>query len=692
MKKLNKNHSWYDSELSVDERVNSLVGAMTLEEKVAQTLHEAPAIPRLGVPNYNWWNECLHGVGRAGRATVFPQSIGMAATFNIPLTGKVAAAISDEARVKHHEALKHDYRGIYFGLTCWTPNINLFRDPRWGRGQETYGECPYLTSRMGVAFVKGLQGNDPKYLKVVATPKHYAVHSGPEPMRHHFNAEVSQRDLRETYLPAFEATVKEAKAWSVMGAYNRTNGEPCCGSHTLLQKILRDEWGFPGFVVSDCWAIKDFHINHKVVNTAEESAAMAVKNGCDLNCGDMYPNLLGAVEQGLITEEEIAVSVRRLFEARVRLGMFDPESKVPWSKLKPEIVNSPKHQKLSLKAARESIVLLKNEMNFLPLSKDIRAMAVIGPNATRHDVLWGNYNGFSSHFSTLLEGVVGKVSVGTQVNYCSGGNAEELGWALTDAEAIVACMGITPEMEGEEAGDMGVPDAEGGGDRVEIGLPAKQLELLKILYATGKPLILVLTGGSPIELKWAKEHCVAILMVWYPGEAGGEAMADVIFGDYNPAGRLPLTFIKSLKDIPEFTDYRMKGRTYRFMKKEPLYHFGYGLSYTSFAYKKLKIDGLKVTVDVKNSGKSDGDEVVQVYLSDNPANVPTPLKQLIAFKRVRIKAGQTKTVSFNLKRRELAAYDDEGKRFVAPGSYRISVGGGQPNVETSTVVEGNLEI
>jgi len=692
MLKLNKNHSWYDSESSVYERVKSLVGAMTLREKIAQTLHEAPAIPRLGVPNYNWWNECLHGVGRAGRATVFPQSIGMAATFNVPLTGKVANAISDEARVKHHQALKQDYRGIYFGLTYWTPNINIFRDPRWGRGQETYGECPYLTARMGVAFVKGLQGNDPKYLKLVATPKHYAVHSGPEPMRHHFNAEVSQRDLRETYLPAFEATVKEAKAWSVMGAYNRTNGEPCCGSHTLLQKILRDEWGFPGYVVSDCWAIKDFYINHKVVNTAEESAAMAVKNGCDLNCGDMYPNLLGAVKQGLITEEEIDVSIKRLFEARIRLGMFDPESKVPWSKLKPEIVNSPEHQKLSLKAARESIVLLKNEMKTLPLSKEIKAMAVVGPNATRHDVLWGNYNGFSSHFSTLLEGVVGKVSVGTQVNYCNGGNADELGWVLTDAEAIVACMGVTPEMEGEEAGDMGVPDTEGGGDRVEIGLPAKQLELLKTLHATGKPVILVLTGGSPIELNWAKKHCAAILMVWYPGEAGGEAMADVIFGDYNPAGRLPLTFIKSLKDIPEFTDYRMKGRTYRFMKKKPLYHFGYGLSYTSFAYNKLKVDGLKVTVDVKNTGKCDGDEVVQVYISDSPAKVPTPLKQLVAFKRVRIKAGKTKTLTFNLKRRQLAAYDAKGKPFVAPGSYSISVGGGQPNVETATVVEANLEI
>ena len=692
MPKMTKKHVWYDATRSVEERVDALVAAMTLREKIAQMLHQAPPIPRLGVPDYNWWNECLHGVGRAGRATVFPQSIGMAATFNVPLTGKVAAAISDEARAKHHQALKQDYRGIYFGLTYWTPNINIFRDPRWGRGQETYGECPFLTARMGVAFVQGMQGNDPNYLKLVATPKHYAVHSGPEPMRHHFNAEVSQRDLRETYLPAFEATVKEGNAWSVMGAYNRTNGEPCCGSKTLLQDILRDEWGFKGYVVSDCWAIKDFHVNHKVTNTAEESAAMAVKNGCDLNCGNMYPNLLGAVQQGLITEEEIAVSVKRLFEARIRLGMFDPESKVPWSTLKPEIVNCEAHRKLALKAARESVVLLKNESNMLPLKKDIKALAVVGPNATRHDVLWGNYNGFSSHFSTLLEGVIGKVSAGTQVNYCSGANEKELGWALGDAEAIIACMGVTPEMEGEEAGDMGVPDAEGGGDRVRIGLPERQISLLKALHATGKPVILVLTGGSPIELNWAKKHCAAILMVWYPGEAGGEAMADVIFGDYNPAGRLPLTFIKSLDDIPEFTDYRMRGRTYRFMRKKPLYHFGYGLSYTTFKYSHLKVKGLKVTVDVKNTGERNGDEVVQVYMSKNPAKVPTPIKQLVAFKRVHVKAGQAKTVTFTIKRKDLAAYDAKGNPFVAPGDYTISVGGGQPDDPASGAVMGALVV
>ena len=511
-------------------------------------------------------------------------------------------------------------------------------------------------------------------------------------MRHHFNAEVSQRDLRETYLPAFEATVKEGKAWSVMGAYNRTNGEPCCGSKTLLQEILRDEWGFKGYVVSDCWAIKDFHVNHKVVRTAEESAAMAVKNGCDLNCGDMYPNLLGAVKQGLISEDEIDVSVKRLFEARIRLGMFDPESKVPWSKLKSEIVNCEAHQKLALKAARESIVLLKNDNHTLPLSRELRTIAVVGPNAARHDVLWGNYNGFSSHFSTLLEGIVGKVSIGTQVYYGNSGCYTAQCGDPGEIEAIIACMGVTPEMEGEETGGEAVPDAEGGGDRVRIGLPEKQQKMLEEVVATGKPVILVLTGGSPIELSWAKKHCAAILMVWYPGEAGGEAAADVIFGDYNPAGRLPLTFIKSLDDIPEFTDYRMKGRTYRFMRKKPLYHFGYGLSYTTFKYSKLKVDGLKVSVDLKNSGTCDGDEVVQVYITDSPAKVPTPIKQLVAFKRVHVKAGQTKNVTFSIKRKDLSAYDTKGNPFVAPGDYTISVGGGQPDDAASGAVMGTVEV
>lgn len=704
MSEMNRNYPWCDTSLGVEERVNALVGAMTLREKIAQMLHQAPPIPRLGVPAYNWWNECLHGVGRAGRATVFPQSVGLAASFNIPLVAKVAEVTSDEARVKHHQALRQDYHGPYFGLTYWTPNINIFRDPRWGRGQETYGEDPYLTARMGVAFVKGLQGNDARYLKLVATPKHFAVHSGPEPLRHRFNAVVSPRDLRETYLPAFKATVQEAGAWSVMGAYNRTNGEPCCGSHTLLQKILREEWGFPGYVVSDCWAIKDFHENHQVTRTPEESVAMAVKNGCDLNCGNIYPRLLEAVQQGLITEAELDVSVKRLFTARVKLGMFDPESSLPWSGLKPDIVNCAKHRKLARRAAQESIVLLKNEGNLLPLKKDIKSIAVVGPTAFTHSVLLGNYNGFAPNLATMMQGIIGAVSAGTQVQYASGKNEVELGWILPDAEVIIACLGFTPEMEGEESGDMGVPDAEGGGDRVRIGLPGHQLELLKKLHASGKPVVLVLTGGSPIELNWAKENIPAIMMVWYPGEEGGHAATDVLFGDYNPAGRLPLTFIKSLEDIPSFIDYAMSGRTYRFMEKEPLYRFGYGLSYTTFKYSGLRLSGFgckgsgrnsrhcTVTVDVANAGSHDGDEVVQLYVSDLEASVPVPRLHLEGFARIHLEVGATRTVKFKISRDQFACYADDGRSFIEPGDFRVSVGGGQPDDPASGAVSAVVSV
>ena len=667
---------YLDAGLPPGRRAELLVAQMTLREKIAQMLHGAPPIPRLEVPAYNWWNEGLHGVARAGRATVFPQAIGMAATFNVPLLGRVATAISDEGRAKHHQALRQDNRGIYLGLTYWSPNINIFRDPRWGRGQETYGECPYLTARMGVAFVKGLQGDDPRYLKLVATPKHYAVHSGPESSRHSFNAVVSPRDLRETYLPAFKACVQEGGAWSVMGAYNRTNGEPCCGSRTLLQEILRKEWGFEGFVVSDCWAIKDFHESHHVTATAEESVAMAVKHGCDLNCGDIYPRLLEAVEQGLVAEEDITRSAERLFTARFKLGMFDDPERVPWAGIQPEVVNSRKHRALALRTARESIVLLKNENALLPLRKDLKSILVIGPNATSTEVLVGNYNGLAPRLTTLLEGVVGAVSAGTRVDFNSGRSAVEVEWFLRGVDVVIACLGYTPEMEGEEPGDIGVMDADGG-DRQGIGLPGQQMELLKSLHASGKPVVLVLTGGSPIELNWAQQHLPAIVMAWYPGEAGGQAVADVLFGDYNPAGRLPVTFVKSLDDIPKFTDYRMQGRTYRFMQKEPLYPFGYGLSYTRFTYSNLRVEGMRVRVDVRNTGDCDGDEVVQLYLSHPAASVPVPIRQLAGFRRMALRKGQQKTVAFTLARDQLAVYDDQGRPFIEPGEVVLHVGGGQ---------------
>ena len=692
MPKMKMNHAWYDSTVSVDERVEALVGAMTLREKIAQTLHEAPPIPRLGVPAYNWWNECLHGVARAGHATVFPQAIGMAATFNQKLMFRTATAISDEARAKYHQAVKQENRDIYFGLTYWTPNINIFRDPRWGRGQETYGECPYLTARLGVAFCKGLQGNDPTYLKLVATPKHYAVHSGPEPLRHEFDAIVNQRDLHETYLPHFKACIQEAGAWSVMGAYNRTLGEPCCGSKLLLQDILRDDWGFKGYVVSDCWAIKDFHEHHKITSSPAESAAMAVKNGCDLNCGNMYPNLLDAVKQGLITEAEIDVSVKRLFEARIRLGMFDAESKVPYAAIPADVVRCAKHVDLALQMARESMVLLKNS-GVLPLSKELNEVAVIGPNASNDVALYANYCGMSPQMVTPLDGIVGKLSVGSQITFREGcdlyRDGPVKGRVKPRTDVVIAVLGNTTELEGEEGG---VALSDGGGDRVQIGLPGRQLDLLKALHASGKPVVLVLLSGSAIDLAEVEPYCDAILFAWYPGEQGGTAIADVLFGDYNPAGRLPVTFVKSMSQLPDFCNYNMKGRTYRFMKKKPLYRFGYGLSYTRFVYRKLKVKGLKVTAEVKNSGKRDGDEVVQVYLSNNPATVPTPLKQLVAFKRIHLKAGQSKALTFNLKRKQLAAYDSKGTPFVAPGDYTISVGGGQPDDPASGAVSATLNV
>jgi beta-glucosidase len=727
MPEMNTDHPWYDSSLTVEERVDALVGAMNLREKIAQTLHQAPPIPRLGVPAYNWWNECLHGVARAGLATVFPQAIGMASAFNDELMFEVAAAISDEARAKHHQALKQENRGIYFGLTYWTPNINIFRDPRWGRGQETYGEDPYLTARLGVAFCKGLQGDDPNYLKLVATPKHYAVHSGPEPLRHEFDAVVSQRDLRETYLPHFKACIEEAGAWSVMGAYNRTLGEPCCGSQTLLQKILRDEWGFKGYVVSDCWAIKDFHAHHKITNSPAESAAMAVKNGCDLNCGDMYHSLLDAVQEGLITEAEIDVSVKRLFEARIRLGMFDPEDKVPYASIPVSKVRCKEHVDLALRMAQESMVLIKNN-GALPLSKDLNEVAVIGPNAQNDVALYANYNGFSPQMVTPFDGILSRLSTGSQINYHKGCDLyrdepireDEINWQVKeDTDAIIAVLGNTTELEGEEGG---VALSDGGGDRTQIGLPGHQLELLKFLHAKKKPLVLVLLTGSPIDLSEVEPYADAIVLGWYPGEQGGNAVADVIFGDYNPAGRLPCTFVKSMDQLPPFEDYNMAGRTYRFMEDEPHYRFGFGLSYTTFQYENLEVSGnevsasvwspqssavtpdallrqgtagtstCRVSVDVTNTGDRDGDEVVQVYVKDVEASVPVPRHHIEGFKRIHLKAGETKTVSFELTPIQFACYDDDGRPFIESGEFVISVGGGQPDDSASAAVKTTVTV
>ncbi len=843
--------------LTIDVRVNDLVSRLTLDEKVKQMLYDAPAIPRLGVPEYNWWGEALHGVARAGKATVFPQAIGMAATWDSDLMFRVASVISDEARAKHHDSIRKGRRGIYEGLTFWSPNINIFRDPRWGRGMETYGEDPYLTARLGVQFVKGMQANDPKYYKTISTPKHFAVHSGPEPDRHVFDAVIDERDLRETYLPAFRATVLEANAQSVMCAYNRFRGEPCCGSSELLQKILREEWGFSGYVVSDCWAIMDFYTSHKVDQTAPQAAARALIAGTDLNCGVTYDSLGVAVRQGLVSEQLVDVAVKRLFRARFRLGMFDPPGLVPYANIPASNNDSRMHQRLAVEAARKSIVLLKNEGNLLPLQKSVRTIAVIGPNADDVDLLLGNYNGLPSSPVTPLAGIKQGAPRGTKVIYARGCSVAEnipqldsvpsrmlftqqsgsrkagltgeyfnnnrfegkpfimrvdplidfnwwedppvrgmkvdsfsirwngvlvppmdgryalgvrayggarlwiadsllfdasdrhsvitqskdvtlkagvdyavrveywdrradasiqLVWsppapdlreqalaAAKSADAVVMLMGLSPRLEGEEM-TVEVPGFKGG-DRIDLGLPRVQEELIQAVAAVGKPVVLVLLNGSAVAVNWEADHIPAIVEAWYPGQAAGTALAEVLFGAYNPAGRLPVTFYKSAGQIPPFSNYTMEGKTYRYFRGEPLFPFGHGLSYTTFEYGNLKLpsstragENVSVSVDVKNSGSRSGEEVVQLYVTELEASAPVPIRSLQGFRRVQLKAGESTTVAFTLTPRQLSLIDAELKRVVEPGSIEISVGGKQPGFKgiadshTSGVVTGRFKV
>jgi beta-glucosidase len=840
----------------LEDRVNDLVSRLTLDEKVSQMLYDAAAVERLGIPEYNWWNEALHGVARAGRATVFPQAIGLAATWDTELMLRVATAISDEARAKYHESVRHGRRGIYEGLTFWSPNINIFRDPRWGRGMETYGGDPYLTGRLAVEFVRGLQGDDPFYLKTVATPKHYAVHSGPEPDRHTFDAVVDERDLRETYLPAFRATIVEADAQSIMCAYNRFRGDACCASEELLRQILKDEWGFDGYIVSDCWAIMDIYNTHELVETPAEAAAMAVIAGTDLNCGVTYDSLVVAVEQGLIDETQLDVSLRRLFRTRFRLGMFDPPDRVPWTNTPFSVNESNPHRELAVETARKSIVLLKND-GVLPLSKDLGTIAVIGPNADDVDVLLGNYNGVPSDPITPLEGIRRTVGPGTRVLYARGsdvapntpsfevvpssalstyqegdtvrglraeyfaGNDLEgepvveqidsqldfhwwdgipaagmpadsfsvrwtgtltppvsghysLGfrvfggarlfvddsllvefsdrhvvlprWADLDleadraydirfeywdrrtdaimqlvwmrpeprlreealeaarqADAIVMMMGLSPRLEGEEM-QVEVPGFAGG-DRLDIQLPDNQEDLIRAVTAIGKPVVLVLLNGSAVAVNWAAQHVPAIVEAWYPGQAAGPAIADVLFGDYNPAGRLPVTFYKSVSQLPPFTDYNMAGKTYRYFEGDPLFPFGFGLSYTTFTYSDLELpsqvsvdEDVAVSVEIRNTGVVAGEEVVQLYVTDVAASVPVPIRSLQGFQRVFLQPGESRRVPFNLESRQLSMIDNEGQRVVEPGVFEISVGGKQPgfrgiaDASTTGVVTGRFEV
>jgi beta-glucosidase len=687
-----------DPDLPTDERVDDLVARLSVAEKSAQMLHEAPAIPRLGIPAYNWWNECVHGVARAGVATVFPQAIGLAATWSVPRMHGVASAIADEARAKHHEYVRQGDHGMYKGLTFWAPNVNIFRDPRWGRGHETYGECPYLTARMGVAFCRGLQGDDAKYLKLVATPKHYAVHSGPEGIRHSFDAIVSPKDLRETYLPAFHACVTEAGAASIMAAYNRTNGEPCSGSTTLLQHILRNEWKFGGYVVSDCWAIRDFHESHKVTSSWEQSAAMAVTAGCDLNCGCTYEHIPRAIELGLLREADVDVCVKRLFRARMLLGMFDPPERVPFASIPYETNDCDAHRSLARAAARESIVLLKNSRHLLPLSKSISSIAVIGPNAHEYAILRANYFGVATKSVTPLDGIRAIVSPHTKVWYTDGckllgtktdglGRAANLSEAVSvaqRADAVVLCLGLSAEIEGEQ-GDAG--NSEAGGDKADLRLTGLQNRLMATVVAVGKPTIVVLLSGSPLDLAWADEHAGAIVQAWYPGEEGGAAIAEVLFGDYGPAGRLPVTFPRSVADLPPFEHYGMRGRTYRYLDKEPLYPFGYGLSYTTFEYSNIAVssveiapgESVEVSALVTNTGPRGGDEVVQLYVEDLQSSCVVPHRDLRGFERIALAAGESRRVGFRLGPVDLSLIDEHGRRVLEPGRFRVTIGGSQPD-------------
>lgn len=689
---------WKDATLPVDVRVKDLVSRMSLAEKAAQMHNTAPAIPRIGLPAYNYWNECLHGVARSGVATVFPQAIGMSAMWDTPLLHDIAGTIAVEARAKHNEyANSHNGDSAkYYGLTFWTPNMNIFRDPRWGRGQETYGEDPFLTSRMAVAFITGLQGNDPKYFEAVACAKHFAVHSGPESTRHTFDAEVPERDFYETYLPHFEAAVREGKVGIVMGAYNSVYGEPATSSTLLLSDLLRKQWGFQGHVVSDCGAIYDIFANHKKVSTAAEAAARAVKAGCDLCCGNEYGALPKAVREGLITEAEMDVSLERVLTTRFKLGLFDPPAQVPYAQIPFSENDTPAHHALAMRASRESLVLLKND-GVLPLQRNkIKHIAVIGENANSVETLLGNYNGTPSHPVTILDGIKSIAGPNVEVTYEPGcplavrkdgsgkPSPEMLAAAVKAASAadvVIYVGGLNPRLEGEEMPVNYIGFS--GGDRTAIELPSVQEEMLKRLKATGKPVVFVNCSGSAVAMVWAAENLPAVLQAWYPGGEGGQAVAEALFGDVNPAGRLPVTFYRSTVDLPAFDDYCMSNRTYRYFTGKPLFAFGYGLSYTKFSYRDAKLnshaatakDSITATVNVKNTGKFDGDEVVEVYFHHVNSKVPQPKLALCGFARVNIPRGKTVSVSIDVPAERFRYWDTSTKNYVVePGNYEILIG------------------
>lgn len=678
---------------------------MTLEEKAEQLKYNAPAIERLGVPAYNWWNEGLHGVARAGVATMFPQAIGLGAAFDTELAGHVGDVIATEGRAKYNAYSKEGDRDIYKGLTFWSPNVNIFRDPRWGRGQETYGEDPYLTGELGKAFVEGLQGGG-EYMKAAACAKHFAVHSGPEGVRHEFNAEVSKKDMWETYLPAFEKLVREAKVEAVMGAYNRTNGEPCCGSNTLLRDILRGQWGFLGHFVSDCWAIRDFHTKHMVTDTAEESSAMALKAGCDVNCGNTYLHLMKAYEQGLVTEEDITQAAERLFTTRFLLGLFD---ETEFDRIGYEQIECKEHLLLADRATAESVVLLKNT-GILPLGRDaVKTIGVIGPNANSRAALIGNYHGTSSRYITILEGIQDAAGEEIRVYYSEGchlfrdkvenlsagpDRISEAVAAARHSDVVILCVGLDESLEGEE-GDTG--NSYASGDKTDLLLPEPQRRLLETITEVGKPVILINMTGSAVDLKYAHEHCAAVLQAWYPGARGGRAIADILFGEISPSGKLPVTFYRDTEELPDFEDYSMKGRTYRYFTGTPLYPFGYGLTYSDVTLESVDHCGKNVNsqtvelrsgaafdlaVTVSNKGERATDEVVQVYIRDEDSIHSAPAPRLCGFARVSLQPGETKQVQVPVDRDAFTVVNDEGERLVDGRRFTVSAGFGQPDART----------
>ena len=679
--------------LSSSERADDLIGRLTLEEKSKLMMDQSPAIKRLGIPEFHWWNEALHGVGRNGTATVFPITMCMAASWNDALLQDVFTAVSDEARAKNQEAKKSGKLKRYQCLSFWTPNINIFRDPRWGRGQETYGEDPYLTSKMGLAVVRGLQGpENSKYRKLLACAKHFAVHSGPEWNRHSFDVQqLPARDLWETYLPAFKTLVQEGNVAEVMCAYQRIDGEPCCGNNRFEHQILREEWGYKGLITSDCWAIRDFYDKgcHEVSKDAAEASATAVRAGTDLECGSAYKALPEAVKRGEITEKELDKSLKKLIMARIELGDFDNDSLVEWTRIPSSVVACKKHKQMALDMARQGTVLLKNN-GLLPLDKDAK-IVVMGPNANDAEMMWGNYNGTPTATMTILDGIHNYQPEARFIRGCGHTrNSDSLRvsdiiYAVRDADIVVFAGGISPRLEGEEmkVNEVGFK----GGDRTDIELPKIQRQLLAALHAAGKKVVLVNCSGSAVALEPETSSCDAILQAWYGGEQGGTAVAEILFGDVNPSGKLPVTFYKNTQQLPDFEEYKMAGRTYRYMKEQPLFSFGYGLSYTTFEFGTPKYNAKKgvVTVEVTNTGKRDGDEVVQVYIK-RIADIEGPNKTLKAFKRVSLKAGEKKVISIDFKRGNFEGWDPEHNVMrVVAGKYQMMVGNSSRDCDLKTI-------